>query len=166
MTGGLPPPTAAARNVIVWPEHEDWLAGCATNATGSWVKRTLDNSGHDGATSIAVDSSGKVHISYYDDANTSLKYVTNTTGAWMKTTLDNSGDVGYNNSIAVDSGGKVHIGYTDSALKYVTNASGHWVKKVVDDSGILGSIAVDSNGKVHISYYDYANGALKYAAGP
>ena len=45
-------------------------------------------------TSIAVDSGGKVHISYYDDTNAALKYATNTTGAWVTTTVDNSGDVG------------------------------------------------------------------------
>ncbi|MFO0794370.1 MAG: hypothetical protein U0586_09945 [Candidatus Brocadiaceae bacterium] len=33
----------------------------ATNATGSWVKKRVDSSGDVGYTSIAVDTSDKVH---------------------------------------------------------------------------------------------------------
>ena len=39
----------------------------ATNASGKWARTTVDNSGYAGEiSSIAVDSSGKVHISYYE----------------------------------------------------------------------------------------------------
>ncbi|MFO0794369.1 MAG: hypothetical protein U0586_09940 [Candidatus Brocadiaceae bacterium] len=42
-------------------------------------------------TSLAVDTSGKVHISYYDYTN-DLRYATNATGSWVTTTVDSSRD--------------------------------------------------------------------------
>ena len=68
----------------------------ATNASGTWVKTTVDNSENiDEHTSIAVDVSGKVHISYDAYTRTSgLKYATNASGTWVKTTVDSSGNAG------------------------------------------------------------------------
>ena len=135
-----------------------------------WHRKTLDSSPGVGQyASIALDTSGKVHISYFDSANLDLKYVTNASGSWVITTVDSSGDVGQYTSIAVDTSGKVHISYYDRGrdfIKYATNASGSWVKTNVDSSGDVGqytSIAVDTLDKIHISYYDVTNAALKYA---
>ena len=61
----------------------------ATNVSGSWVATTVDSSGQVGEyTSIALDSSGKAHISYLDDTNYGLKYATNASGSWVATTVD------------------------------------------------------------------------------
>jgi len=50
----------------------------ATNASGEWVTEIVDPSPNSGiGASIAVDSDGYVHISYYDNGNSSLKYATN-----------------------------------------------------------------------------------------
>ena len=50
----------------------------ATNASGSWVIETVDNVGDEGYvgryTSLGLDSSDKVHISYEDLTNGDLKY--------------------------------------------------------------------------------------------
>jgi M6 family metalloprotease-like protein len=129
---------------------------------------TVDNSGEVGGyTSLSLDSSGKVYISYYGDGN--LKYATNVSGSWATTTVDSSGNVGEYNSIAIDSSGKAYISYydrTNNNLKYATNATGSWVTTTVDSSGNVAgyiSIALDSSGKAHISYFDGTNGVLKYA---
>jgi hypothetical protein len=139
----------------------------------SWNYETVDSSTGVGQfASIALDSSGKVHISYYDWTNGHLKYATNLSGSWVAVTVDSSGDVGVNTSIAIDSLNNVHISYYDwindnnGHLKYATNSSGSWVAVTVDGSGDVGlysSIAMDSSDKVHISYYDYNNDYLKYA---
>ena len=84
-------------------------------------------------TSIAIDSNGYVHISYYDCGELTggfctkgdLKYATNASGSWKTYTIDSEGDVGEWTSIAIDSNGKVHISYLDDTnndLKYATNA--------------------------------------------
>jgi len=50
----------------------------ATNASGEWVTEIVDPSPNSGiGASIAVDGEGYVHISYYDNGNSSLKYATN-----------------------------------------------------------------------------------------
>ena len=115
--------------------------------------------------SIALDNSGKAHISYYTNGN--LKYATNATGYWVTTTVDSNEDVG-SDDIALDTLGKVHISYYDDTngnLQYATNASGAWVTTMVDSSmsevEYNTSIALDTSDKVYIAYYgDYD---LKYA---
>ena len=75
----------------------------ATNLSGSWEITTIDSNGYVGGyTSIAIDSSGKVHISYYDYTNLDLKYATNASGNWVITIVDSDGDVGKYSSIAID----------------------------------------------------------------
>jgi len=136
-----------------------------TNTSGS-----IDTSGDVGwHPSIANDSNGYSHISYFDDTNDDLKYATDESGSWVVTSVDTSGNVGSYTSIAVDSNDDVHISYYDTTnfdLKYATDKSGSWVVTSVDTSGSVGtytSIAVDSNDDVHISYFDQTNGDLKYA---
>ena len=144
----------------------------ATNVSGSWINVTLDTSETVGMyTSIAIDTSDKVHISYYDSTNKDLKYATNASGSWVAVTVDSSGDVGKYTSIALDSANNVHISYIDimdsaNNIKYATNASGSWVTEIVDIIGTMGfptttttSIAINSFDKVHISY----GPGLKYA---
>ncbi|MDO8282002.1 MAG: hypothetical protein Q7U10_05175 [Thermodesulfovibrionia bacterium] len=141
-----------------------------SDPNAAWRIETVDSAGLVGIdTSIAIDSLGKMHISYRDATNADLKYATNASGLWVITTVDSTGDVGSSTSIAIDSLNKVHISYYDATnadLKYATNASGSWVITTVDSTGDVGrftSIAIDSSGKMHISYYDLSNTNLKYA---
>jgi hypothetical protein len=120
---------------------------------------------------IAVDSSGFLHISYFDEINGDLKYVSNTSGNWEIEVVDFSGDVGRFSSIAIDvnDNDSIHISYYDTSnanLKYATNASGEWLDETVDPTsgrGRYSSIAIDSAGKRYISYFDDTNGDLRIA---
>ena len=162
---------ASGKVHISYYDYDNSNLKYATNASGAWVTTTVDSDGVVGLyTSIAVDSSDMVHISYisyYDYDNYDLKYATNASGEWVTTTVDEF--VGGYTSIAIDSDDKVHISYYDydnDDLKYATNVSGEWVTTTVDSDGAVGgytSIAIDSGDKVHISYYDYDNYDLKYA---
>ena len=111
--------------------------------------------------SIAVDSDGFSHISYFDQITRDLKYATNTSGQWVTTYVDTKDKVGLYTSIAVDSKNRPHISYFDETyddLKYAHYNGSSWSKTLVDsgdyenDGGddIVGgysSIAVDANRK-------------------
>ena len=150
-----------------------------TNATGSWVTETVDSLENTGATSsLAIDSSGKVHICYWaepEEFYRGIKYATNRSGSWETEMIV----VGRLPSLAVDKDDKAHISFWNSVVKegssyntlqYATNASGSWVIETVDSIvGRYTSLALDSSDKIHISYFgqsdDGSNGrpSLKYA---
>ena len=80
-------------------------------------------------TSLALDSSGNPHISYYQsgDGWGSLEYASWDGSTWNIETVDSSGDVGQDHSLALDSSGNPHISYYDAdngTLKYAYAASG------------------------------------------
>ena len=118
----------------------------ATNASGTWETTTIDNIAfnYTPLCSIAVDYSGKAHISYLSTSPSDynvLKYATNASGTWVTTDVDPDPSKGFTDihfsmgvysSIAIDSKNKVHISYQGSYgnkgqttdnhfLKYATN---------------------------------------------
>jgi hypothetical protein len=126
---------------------------------------------------MAVDVTGRLHVSYNEYGDGNRKYATcatNCTAAasWQSATVEAIGDVGWYSSLAVDEHGRVHVAYYyngQDVLKYatcVTNCTDalNWRSTVVDFLyvGIEPSIFVDPNGAVHITYYDWANTNLKY----
>jgi hypothetical protein len=142
--------------------------------TPEWGETRL--SGWD--TSIALDSDGNPHISYYNLLAPSwgrLKYAKWTGTEWIKEVVDEAGgygsdtSVGQYTSIALDSDDNPHISYYDksnSDLKYAKWTGTEWIKETVDQGevGRYTSIALDSNcDNPHISYYDEGNTQLKYA---
>ena len=167
----------------------------ATNASGSWTTEEFGSGPvfpDECHSSIAVDSDGKAHISYFTHKDAlSLGYATNASGEWEKVLVDQGSygedteieSVGLFNSIALDSEGHVHISYYcdyndydpdkyGGELRYATNASGAWEITAIEwsyaEGDICGtggytSIAIDSDNYVHISYYDATNDSLKYA---
>jgi PKD repeat protein len=141
---------------------------------GTWTTTTVDSDEDVGiCTSLALDSSGNPHISYYDGGNNHLKYAErSTSGTWTNMTVDSANYVGQYTSLALDGSGNPCISYSDGDnrhLKYAERSSGGtWTITTVDSANNVGwysSLALDSNGNPHISYYDYeyANRDLKYA---
>jgi hypothetical protein len=125
-------------------------------------------------TSIAVDSNGNPHISYYDDTNGDLKYAWSTGCMWCIEIVDHVGDVGKYSSIAVDSNDDPHISYyddTNNHLKYAVKSGTSWDLVAVDeggsgqpnDVGQYTSIALASTDNPYISYFDNSDKKLKYA---
>lgn len=145
----------------------------ATNLSGQWKITTFESWGNVGYdSSITIDPSNKIHISYSDSLNWNLKYATNRSGKWITTTIDSLGSVGSDNSITIDSSGRIHISYSDDTngnLKYAIQENGRWTIKTLDANGLTGlssSIVTDSLDNVHISYVEsrsiYENFQLQY----
>jgi hypothetical protein len=140
----------------------------------TWDIHIVDSEGDVGWwTSIALDSSGNPHISYFDRSHEHLKYASKwLPRLWTRATVDSGDTVGQFTSIALDSSGP-HISYTDFVgegnrdLKYARKvSSGGWRTETVDADGDVGwfsSIALDAGGQPHVAYYDFGNGKLKYA---
>jgi hypothetical protein len=149
---------------------------CLT-AAGEWRITTVDfGVNQRGAppdvgcgTSLALDSGGKPHISYYDRGNRSLKYARWSGTNWRITTVDVADWGGAFNSLAVDSRDRPHIAYYDfdnGDLKYAHWTGSSWRITVADSEGNVGedcAIALDSADRPHISYQDVGHGDLKYA---
>ena len=77
----------------------------ATDASGSWTISTIDSAaGRWGKTSIAVDTGGAVHVSYYDYASGGLKYAPKAPAQWSHSAV--AGAAGGINRLGVGSGGK------------------------------------------------------------
>lgn len=135
-----------------------------------WNHETVDQSDAVGRfPSLALDSEGHPHISYYDDLTDDLKYACWDGSSWLVETVDAEGIVGAYASLALDSGGHPHISYYDNSnadLKHAYWDGSSWLMETVDAEGIVGehtSLALDSGGHPHISYFDNSNADLKYA---
>lgn len=136
---------------------------------GTWIIETVaDIANSLSSPTIAIDSSGRLHVAYRDIDDEYLKYALKDAGAWSYTTIDATGDNRYP-SIAVDSGDYPHIAYYNSDaddLEYAYQDVGGWNLETVASGGDVGrqpSIAIDGNDFPHISYQDFTNRDLRYA---
>ncbi len=143
---------------------------------GVWqTDQTYDLVGSSGARwpSIAADSSGKPHISYFDYNTGQLHYAKLTAwgpDTWSNTVIDSGAQVGQGVSMAMDRFGQPHIAYMDLShgiMKYATQYLGTWKVMVVNVTGMHPAhghaLAVDSTGKPHIAYSDSSAKKIMYA---
>jgi hypothetical protein len=158
----------------------------ATRATnGKWSSsRTIDAAGDVGSQlSIAVDTTGKPAVAYYDASNSALKYASFDALRWSTRTIESAKQVGRSPSLAFDIDGNAYIAYYrktsgDLKLARLNRDAGTWSIKRVDGAdanvGSINSIDVGeapvSSGfftvydtTVAIAYSDSTNGNLKYA---
>jgi hypothetical protein len=127
-----------------------YIVGKATEAV-----KTGEDVGPD--SSIAIDSQGYVHISYYNATSYNLTYCNNTLGSWTCGDVEGTSLLS-ESSIAIDSNDKVHISHRDLSftIRYCNNTLGTWTcTDTTNLNGRTSSIAIDSNNKAHISQAAY-----------
>lgn len=119
-------------------------------------------------TSIGIDTLGRPHIVYYENAYGHLKHAVKSSGTWSSETVSSSIWAEHETSLAMD-GDDLHVSFYSVGggnLMYATNASGNWVVETAHNSsfdlGTYASIGLDAGGHVHIAYYDETEQDLEY----
>ena len=120
---------------------------------------------------LVLDSSGNVHVCYYDRAVRNLMYAKRD-GSWSTPiNLDTEGYTGYSPKIDVDSADNPHICYIysdDKDLKYAAYDGSAWTVITVDStvdlsSAIMIDMLMNSDNEPCVVYSDYTTKELKYA---
>ncbi len=140
------------------------------------LQPALDSAGDVGQyASLALDSSDKPHITYYDDGNDALKHAFKTPiDAWTTEFVDNpAAAVGKYSSLVVYDPNTLYVTYYDETngnLLFAQKNGNIWTAgQIIDgslpavDVGQYTSLTLDKTGMGHLSYYDVTNGDLKYA---
>jgi hypothetical protein len=145
----------------------------------SWYYETVDPAwGVGSLAALAIDSTGKLHVSYIDTIANRLKYATNRYGSWQLETPPIADVLSASNAaIAVDSANDPHIVFSsyDNTLRYgyFDNDYGGWVgpETLATGTGLLnypGAFALAVGTQVatpHVSYHKHvtaSNGTLYY----
>lgn len=121
--------------------------------------------------SLAVDASGRPHMSYESEpgGNSYVMYATSDVVGWSIETVAATGFT-TQTSIALDPlDGVPGIAYLDSNaqdLAFASRASGIWLSETADATGETGwspALALGPDGRPHVAYFDYTTGTVKYA---
>ncbi len=132
-----------------------------------WRAEIVDHQDKVGShTSMALDSQGWAHISYYDEFYGGLKYARQNETGWQIETVDSQDWAGQQTDLALDGANRAHISYVVPVyndLKHAWHDGTDWHVETVDGESVTQypSLALDSTGRPHISYV--GDGALKYA---
>ncbi len=124
--------------------------------------------------SLAVDASGRSHVSYGDGTAGALKYAAEGEDlAWTVEVVDASVSVAdpggqISSSIQVDASGVPSIAYNSAGgdLMFARKNGGAWAIETADTEGStrgVVSLAVDAQGNPAISYQDAGEGILRFA---
>jgi hypothetical protein len=103
----------------------------AVSSGSNWTIETVDvqpgSSGSAGTyCSLALDSKGNPHISYYESLNGDLRYAIRSDSGWSIRVIDSVGDVGAYSSMALDSHDIAHFSYfdaTNATLRYALSTN-------------------------------------------
>ncbi|MFX0097790.1 MAG: hypothetical protein ACFE7E_08540 [Candidatus Hodarchaeota archaeon] len=144
----------------------------ANNTGGSWSTplNLTQNDLYDSTASIAVDASGKCHVTWEGEDGSSSNdvevfYTNNVGGSWVISNVTQNDEDDSLSSIGLDSAGNVHLAYElynntsfDSGAFYVNN-SGSWGTPVNISStnGYVSrlSLVVDGSDDIHVAFSQF-----------
>ncbi len=115
--------------------------------------------------SVAVDASGRPHISYQHAFQ--LYYAYDDGTGWQSQVVDEERETGIESSLVLDNWGRPRISYYEkltSSLFYAHRSGASWIIEAIDSTGDVGwgsSLDLDDQGWPHISYG--SRSGLKYA---
>ena len=132
----------------------------------AWQRTPVDRGSFQGPNSLAVDSSGSVHLAYAF-FNTKLQYAFWDGIDWIIEQVDTRSLAVHHVSLSLDSEDRPHIAYYgDASLTYASRSGQAWTIETVDASGNTGlyaSLALDSLDIAHVAYRDFVSQELRYA---
>jgi hypothetical protein len=136
-----------------------------------WILETLDSGGTTGYwTSIRLDSSGFLHITYLDETDNALMHIWQNGAGWVSEIVDNC-DCWFM-AMALDSQDMPRIVYwdhTDETISAVRWTGTEWETEVVASAAPSTldwprtDIEMDSLDRAHVVWYDGTDTALHYA---
>jgi hypothetical protein len=138
----------------------------------SWKSESVENAEFINDLSLALDSEGYQHISYFMSSpskgeSTTLKYAKQTPLGWeLETVYSRDGfGGGVNCSLALDPSGNTWISYTDLGKVIVARREGGtWLNELtVEGFSTSNSLAVDSSVIPRIACKSALDNSLKYA---
>ncbi len=122
-------------------------------ASDTWNVQDLTGPGAGGgSSSMAMDSSGYEHISYFAGAGDEVRYIYQDAGGWHDGLVRGINGEFAPISLALDDADRPHLAYIngDDMLRYATHDGQDWQFETVDDSGEVAadaiSLALDGDG--------------------
>ncbi|MBN1661900.1 MAG: VCBS repeat-containing protein [Anaerolineae bacterium] len=173
-TGGTPSLAIdpGGRPHVSWVYHEPSHSVMYGKDDGTaWQIDTVSGGSWPKWTSLALDSAGAPHISYFTDLDSgttanALMHAWND-GAWHLERIDGPSLDGMFTSLALDSQGHPHIAYSHvsgKALKYAWYDGTWHIETVYSDGQIFGEVALalDASNLPHIAHIDRSRNTIEY----
>ena len=158
-------------NYVWYDDNDGHLKFANQNDNGDWSGiRTIDGGisvGH--YVSMALTSTGKPAVAYYDSNNANLKYAEWTGQKWSVVTIDSNRTTGLYPSLVFDEFDDPIISYyykTSGDLRLAFNDGSGWEISAIDttqDSGRGNSFAISNTGQWSVGYENTSTGQFKFA---
>jgi len=156
-----------------WYNADDHHLRFATrNTDGTWSSIRVGDSGTDVGhyVSLAITSTGKPAMAYYDSYNADLKYAEWNGSGWSVQTVDSGRSTGLYPSLGFDQWDDPIITYyykTSGDLRLASNDGTGWRVQAIDttqDSGRYSSFAYSNSGQMSVAYENTTTGQFKFAS--
>jgi hypothetical protein len=159
-------------NAVYYSSVDRTMYHLVRASDGSWSQtEEIDNGGADVGqyASMALDSSGRPAVAYFDATVGDLKFAAYDGDDWVVSSIDTTGILGLYPTLVFDADGNAAVSYyhkTKGDLRLARYDGSAWTISTVDstnDSGRSTSMALDRNGKLAIAYENTTTGHLRYA---